>query len=124
MACGPIFTLLILRVQGLERLTGAQIAGVTLAFGGVLMFLSDKLLGGNWRAGGGDLVLLVAASLFSYYTVAAKPLIEKHGGIVVMTYAVLLGSAPVVLVSLPALRVARAIGEGGGGCTGGQKQRQ
>jgi hypothetical protein len=40
-------------------------SGVALAFGGVLMFLSDKLLGGNWRAGGGDLVLLVAAAFFS-----------------------------------------------------------
>jgi drug/metabolite transporter (DMT)-like permease len=68
----------------------------------VLLFLSDKLLGGQWSASAGDLVLVVAASFFSYYTVAAKPLIERHGGVVVMTYAVLLGSAPVVLVSLPA----------------------
>jgi hypothetical protein len=46
-------------------------------------------------------VLLVAASFFSYHTVAAKPPIERHGGVVVMTYAVLLGSAPVVAISLP-----------------------
>ena len=52
-------------------------------------------LGGHWRASGGDLTLLVAASFFSYYTVAAKPLIERLGGVTVMTYAVLLGSAPV-----------------------------
>ena len=31
-----------------------------------------------------------------------KPWIERHGGVVVMTYGTLLGSAPVVLVSLPA----------------------
>ena len=60
----------------------------------MLVFLSDKLLGGHWQASGGDLVLLVAASFFSYYTVAAKPLIERLGGVTVMTYAVLLGSAP------------------------------
>ena len=52
-------------------------------------------LGRRPGAAGGGVVLL-------YYTVAAKPLIEKHGGVVVMTYAVLLGSAPVVLISLPA----------------------
>jgi drug/metabolite transporter (DMT)-like permease len=86
----------------LERLTGAQIAGVTLAFGGVLMFLSDKLLGGNWRAGGGDLVLLVAASLFSYYTVAVKPVMQRHGPVLTMGYATLLGGLPVMLLSLPA----------------------
>ena len=38
-------------------------------------------------------MLLVAASFFSYYTVAAKPLIERLGGVVVMTYAALFGSA-------------------------------
>ena len=102
LACGPILTLLILRYQGLERLTAAQMSGVALAFGGVLMFLSDKLLGGNWRAGGGDLVLLVAAAFFSYYTVAVKPVMEKHGPILTMGYATLLGGLPVMLLSVPA----------------------
>jgi drug/metabolite transporter (DMT)-like permease len=51
LACGPVFTLLILRWRGLERLSLAQVAGVGLALVGVLMFLSDKLLGGHWRAG-------------------------------------------------------------------------
>ena len=102
LACGPIFTLLILHWHGLEQLTRGQVGGVAVACLGVLAFMSDKLFGGHWRAGGGDLVLLVAASLFSYYTVAAKPLIERLGGVTVMTYAVLFGSGPVVLFSLPA----------------------
>lgn len=102
LACGPIFTLLILRLQGLERLSLPQIVGVSLAFGGVLMFLSDKLLGGNWRAGGGDLVLLVAAALFSYYTVAVKPVMQAHGPVLTMGYATLLGGLPVMLLSVPA----------------------
>jgi drug/metabolite transporter (DMT)-like permease len=102
LACGPILTLLILRYQGLERLTAAQMSGVALAFGGVLMFLSDKLLGGNWQAGGGDLILLVAAAFFSYYTVAVKPVMEKHGPVLTMGYATLLGGLPVMLLSVPA----------------------
>ena len=102
LACGPVFTLLILRWHGTEHLARAQVVGVAVALGGVLVFLSDKLLGAQWRAGGGDLVLLFAASLFSYYTVGAKPLILRHGGIVVMAYAVLLGCAPAVLLALPA----------------------
>jgi drug/metabolite transporter (DMT)-like permease len=101
LACGPIFTLFILHWHGHEKLTPGQVAGVAVACCGVLAFLSDKLFGGHWRAGGGDLVLLVAASFFSYYTVAAKPLIERLGGVTVMTYAVLAGSLPVVLLSLP-----------------------
>ena len=101
LACGPVFTLLILRWSGVERLNGAQVAGVAVACAGVLVFLSDKLFAGRWLAGGGDLFLLVAASFFSWYTVAAKPLIERHGGIVVMAYATLMGSAPVVALSMP-----------------------
>ena len=102
LACGPVFTLLILHWHGHEPLTRGSIAGVALACVGVLVFLSDKLLGGHWQASAGDLVLLVAAFFFSYYTVAAKPLIERLGGVPVMTYAVLFGSLPVVALTLPA----------------------
>jgi len=102
LACGPVFTLLLLRRLGIERLTRAQIAGVAVACVGVLIFLSDKLLGAQWRAGGGDLVLLIAAFFFSAYTVSAKPLIERHGGVLVMAYATLFGCVPVLLLSAPA----------------------
>lgn len=102
LACGPIFTLMILRWKGLERLVPAQVAGVAVACAGVLMFLSDKLLGGQWQAGGGDVFLLIAASFFSYYTVAAKPVIERLGSVITMGYATLLGSIPVLIWSLPA----------------------
>jgi len=102
LACGPILTLLILRLQGLERISWPQKAGVLLALCGVLMFLSDKLLGGQWRAGGGDLILLIAAGFFSYYTVAVKPVMERHGPVLTMGYATLLGGVPVVLLSMPA----------------------
>lgn len=102
LACGPVFTLLILRFSGLERMTRAQLAGTAIACAGVLVFLSDKLAAGRWSAGGGDLVLLVSASFFSYYTVASKPLIERHGGVVVMAYATLLGALPIVLLTAPA----------------------
>ena len=46
-------------------------------------------------------MLLLAASLFSYYTVAAKPIIERHGGLLTMGYATLFGSLPVVLFNAP-----------------------
>jgi drug/metabolite transporter (DMT)-like permease len=101
MACGPVFTLLILHWAGLERLTRGQVAGVVLACAGVLAFLSDKLIGRQWAATGGDLMMLFSASLFSYYTVMTKPLIQRHGGVAVMTYAVLAGSPLLVLLGLP-----------------------
>ena len=66
LACGPVFTLLLLRGLGVEVLTRAQIVGVAIACIGVLIFLSDKLLGAQWRASGGDLLLLLAASSFPH----------------------------------------------------------
>jgi drug/metabolite transporter (DMT)-like permease len=102
MACGPVFTLLILHFSGHERLTRGQVAGVALACAGVLVFLSDKLLGRQWAATGGDLMMLFSASLFSYYTVMTKPLIQRHGGVAVMAYATVAGSPLLVLLGLPA----------------------
>ncbi len=99
LAIGPVFTLLILRWHGTEHLTRGQVAGVALAVCGVLVFLSDKLIGAQWQASGGDLTLLIAAAFFSLYTVNAKPLIERHGGVVVMAYGTLLGSLPVLAFS-------------------------
>jgi drug/metabolite transporter (DMT)-like permease len=100
LACGPVFTLLILHLARIERLRRDQVVGVAMAFTGVVVFLSDKLLGGQWAATGGDLVMLFAASLFSLYTVMTKPLIQRHGGVTVMTYATLAGAVPVLLFSL------------------------
>ena len=102
MACSPVFTLLILHAAGIEALTRGQIAGVSLACTGVLIFLSDKLVGSQWAATGGDLMMLFSASLFSYYTVMSKPLIQRHGGVAVMAYATLAGSPLIVLFGLPA----------------------
>ena len=101
LACGPIFTLIILRLLGVELLKRWQVIGVGIALIGVLVFLSDNLLGGNWRATGGDLFLLLASSVFSYYTVAAKPHVERHGAVVVMAYATLLGGLPMLVIALP-----------------------
>ncbi len=103
LACGPIFTLIILRLHNLERLGRFQIVGMAVACCGVLLFLSEKLMGGSWRATGGDLVLLVAAVFFSYYTVAAKPCIERLGGYTTMAYGTLLGSIPILLITAPAV---------------------
>lgn len=102
MSCGPVFTLLILHWAGLERLSRGQLAGVALACAGVLTFLSDKLAGGQWAATGGDLMMLFAASLFSWYTVRTKPLIQKHGGVAVMAYATVAGSPLLLIGFLPA----------------------
>jgi drug/metabolite transporter (DMT)-like permease len=39
--------------------------------------------------------------VFSYYTVAAKPLVERHGAVIVMAYATLFGGLPMLALALP-----------------------
>ncbi len=102
LTSSPLFTLLILAVLGAERLQRRQVVGTLAAFAGIVLFLSDKFAAGFARAGFGDLLLIVAASLFSLYTVIAKPLVEKYGPLNLMCYSLLFGAPPMLLLTLNA----------------------
>lgn len=102
LTSSPLFTLLILALLGAEKLRGRQLTGTLVAFAGIVVFLSDKFVAGFALAGIGDLVLIVAASLFSLYTVVAKPLVERYGPLNLMCYSLVFGAPPMVLATLPA----------------------
>ena len=96
LTCQPLFTLAILAWLGAERLRGQQIAGTLLAFAGIVLFLADKFAAGFSRAGLGDLTLLVAGASFSAYTVLSRPLADRYGPLIVLSYT-LLFSMPLML---------------------------
>lgn len=99
-ALGPMFTLLLVRVLHSQRFTRLQVGGVALAMAGVLVFLSDKFA--LMRTQGlGDLLLLLAALLFSAHTVAASRLFNRHGAVLVMAYSTLLAMLPMLLINAP-----------------------
>lgn len=102
LTSGPLWTLLILAALGAEKLRPPQVVGTVAAFLGILLFMSDKFTSGVLRAGLGDLMLLVAAGLFSLYTVVARPLTARYGAPVLLGYTLLVGAPPVVLFTLPA----------------------
>jgi drug/metabolite transporter (DMT)-like permease len=99
--CGPVFTLLIVRVLRKERIARIQVMGVVLALGGVLVFLSDKLASPRVQ-GLGDVLLLLATLLFSAHTVAAGTVIERLGVMRVMAYTTLMATTPILLMNAPA----------------------
>src|SRR5690349_1017322 len=103
LTSGPLFTLLILVILGAERLRASQVAGTILAMAGIAIFLSDKFTRGVAHAGFGDLVLLVAASFFSLYTVLVRPLVQRYGPLIVLAYTLLFGAPPMVLLSIPSI---------------------
>ncbi|HUQ76022.1 MAG TPA: DMT family transporter [Burkholderiales bacterium] len=99
LTSGPLFTLLILVMLGAERLRASQVAGTLVALVGIAVFLSDKFARGVTHAGFGDLGLLVAAALFSLYTVMARPLVERYGPLIVLAYTLAFGAPPMLLLS-------------------------
>jgi drug/metabolite transporter (DMT)-like permease len=101
LACGPLMTLAILVAAGSERLGGTQLAGALVACAGILVFLADKM-GSGWRAGFGDLVLLLATLLFSLHTVAARDIILRRGAVLVMAYTTIMAFPPLILITGPA----------------------
>ncbi len=103
LTSGPLWTLLILAALGAEKLRRPQVVGTVAAFAGILLFMSDKFASGVLRAGLGDLVLLVAAGLFSLYTVVARPLTSRYGAPVLLAYTLFFGAPPMLLITLPAM---------------------
>src|ERR687892_2642404 len=96
LTCQPLFTLAILAWLGAERLRKQQLVGTLVAFAGIVLFLADKFVAGFSRAGFGDLTLLIAGAAFSAYTVLARPLADRYGPLIVLSYT-LLFSMPVML---------------------------
>ena len=97
LTCQPLFTLAILAWLGVEPLRRQQLAGTLVAFAGIALFLADKFAAGFSRAGLGDLTLLVAGAAFSAYTVLSRPLADRYGPLIVLSYT-LLFSMPVMLL--------------------------
>src|SRR5262245_46906818 len=97
LTCQPLFTLAILAWLTHERLRRQQVAGTLIAFAGIVLFLADKFTAGFSRAGLGDLTLLVAGAAFSAYTVLSRPLADRYGPLIVLSYT-LLFSMPVMLL--------------------------
>jgi drug/metabolite transporter (DMT)-like permease len=98
LTCQPLFTLAILAWLGAERLRRQQLTGTLVAFAGIVLFLSDKFAAGFSRAGLGDLTLLVAGASFSAYTVLSRPLVDRYGPLIVLSYT-LLFSMPIMLAA-------------------------
>jgi drug/metabolite transporter (DMT)-like permease len=94
----PLFTLAILAWLGAERLRRQQVAGTLVAFAGIALFLTDKFAAGFSRAGLGDLTLLIAGAAFSAYTVLQRPLADRYGPLIVLSYT-LLFAMPLMLVA-------------------------
>jgi len=95
-ALAPVFVFLFARWRLGERATRLKIAGVALAFAGVVVVLAGRgAVGLDVAARGllGDLLVLVAVLAWSVFAVAGKPYAERYGVLASTGAAIAAGSA-------------------------------
>jgi drug/metabolite transporter (DMT)-like permease len=100
IAAAPVFTALLSRIFLRERLGPAALFGIALSFVGVMVisFSSSGVL--HFRPH--TFLLLICAAATAIYTILAKPLVARYGGVRLTSYMLLAGTVP-LLVFLPAL---------------------
>ncbi len=119
-ALAPVFVFLLARWRLGERATALKLAGVALAFAGVVVVLVGRGAVGIAVAGRGllgDLLVLVAVVAWSVWAVAAKPYAERYGVLASTGVAIAAGSAAYLPVGL-ALSDLGAFGRASGGAWG------
>jgi len=101
LATIPLFSLLFLRLGGVERVRQRQWVGVGLAIAGVALVVLAKHEGpriGDARLGDG--LSLAAAASFALYGIVTRPLGERYPASTVLAGSLLLGSLPLIPLGL------------------------
>ncbi len=99
-ALTPIFVFLLARWRLAERTTWTKLAGIVLAFAGVVVVLAVRPSGGLGFTDGsltGDLMVLLAVVAWAVFAVGGKGYAERYGAVVSTGVAVIFGT----LVYLP-----------------------
>jgi len=96
---GPMFTLVFTAVLKIERVRPLQWGGVGLAMLGVTIFVGDKLVGSSPAIG--DIMSIIAASIFGIYTLSTRPLVRTYGAPVVTAWSALIGLIASLPITLP-----------------------
>jgi drug/metabolite transporter (DMT)-like permease len=95
-ALTPVFVFLLARLRLGERAGPLELAGMALAFGGVVLVLLAK---GQLSAPAaaeelqGDLLILVGVLAWAIYAVAGKPLAVKYGALTTTGLSLVIGAA-------------------------------
>ena len=108
IATSPIFTALISHVTGHDRLRALAVAGISFAFMGVILIVTQGhwnglLQSGSWK---GDLLLLLNALVWSSFTFYGKTLLQTYRPFVAIAYTQMAGTALLLPLAFFATRLA------------------
>ena len=95
VATMPIWSAVLARMIGGERLTRRQMAGIALSFGGVGIVMAQRGLDIDGQAGAllGDAIMFLGASTGALYGILAKRMLLRYRPLTVTAWAMLGGSA-------------------------------
>jgi drug/metabolite transporter (DMT)-like permease len=100
----PVIVAILSLILGHEHVTAAGWAGATLAFGGEYLIIAGKApSGGPAPSPFGDLLVLVAAICWCFYTVLARPLLARHSPLKVTALSMTWGFLGMLPFCVPAL---------------------
>jgi len=116
---GPIFVLLLARLQGLEALTLKKVMGMAAAFAGVAVLAAEHGVSLHSNTLRGDLITFTGSVAFSLYTVLGKKVAEQYDSLAMNTFNYLVGAALLApLTILECRRLAHGPGWASPGWTG------
>ena len=98
----PVHVLVLSSFLHRERVSWSKVAGVLIAFVGVVLVATEKGFDLSARYVRGDLLTLCAGLAFAGYTVAGQPVLRELGPLRTTAAAFLGGGLAVVLVGAPA----------------------
>ena len=103
MASIPVFTAAAAAALGIERVSGARLAGVLLAAGGAVVLLDPLQLEVAGPAAVGDLLILGNCLCYAFFLVLQRPLLHRIPWRTLIAASFLFGSVGTLAVSAPAL---------------------
>ncbi len=105
LATTPAWTLLFSRMAGHETLTRAAIVGVAATLVGIALVVLGRGdgLGLGSHTLRGDLLMLVASTLWAAYTVAGLEPVSRYGALRVSTWTLWVGAPILVAMGIPSV---------------------
>ena len=102
ISLSPLFTMALAALLRIERTRPIQWVGLAVSTFGVVVYVSEKLRDG--RPAKGDLICLVAAFSFAVYSLATRPIVSRHGSLMVTAWSCLIGLVAITPFAIGPMR--------------------
>ncbi|HEX6559242.1 MAG TPA: EamA family transporter [Longimicrobiales bacterium] len=104
LASTPILTALLSAALGHERVHARTWLGVSCTFAGIVLIVLGGVREANARGSIiGDVLMLSASVMWAFYTVGSRPLVDRHGAIMVTAWTLWVGTVGIVMIGIPEL---------------------